>query len=494
MLAGSVVLAATAATAGASTPAVPHSWLQADPYMLDSGANSMHSDSYGSNTHPWAGPVGHSSTVTFSGKGPCAGMAVTQQKLLLLQCGGATNFTMRLEDPTTLKDLATYNLPPRPSTMQAAESGSLDKIYSDSSGAYFYLDDHNRAVVADASQHIQRIAFSKDASGSWSFTQVNDWDLSRYLPHDCTTYTNPLPKGSCDPVTGVLPDWHGLMWWISRYGRVGTLDPRTGRVHVDYLAGQQIENSDSVSETGVSIVTDHALYLFRARRDGSPYVVWKARYDRGTQRKVGQINQGSGTTPTVLGKRFVAITDNAEPRMHVLIYRRAARLERGQSRLFCSVPVFNAGRSDTENSLVGYDGGVVVENNYGYLNPTTLADGGQPAGGVTKVAVTAHGCHVAWTNPVVSPSVVPKMARGNGMLYFYSPEPTAGVSVDGASGVEADAWYLTVVDWRTGKTVARIRTGVGPAYDNSWGPITLGPDGSAYISCFGGLLKVRDAA
>ena len=53
---------------------------------------------------------------------------------------------------------------------------------------------------------------------------------------------------------------------------------------------------------------------------------WRAPYDRGTARKVGQINQGSGTTPTFLGRNFVAITDNADARMHVLVYRREASL------------------------------------------------------------------------------------------------------------------------------------------------------------------------
>src|SRR4051794_4775969 len=355
-LAVAVVLAAVTAgtaTAGGSSAALTRS-IPNNPFMSSSGANSMHADSYASDTHPFPGPVGHGPTVTFSGKGPCAGMGVTREKLLLLQCGGAQNFTLRLVDPVTLKDLATYKLPPRPSTLQAAEHANLDKVYSDSSGAYFYLDNVDRAVVADAAQHIQRIRHVQSQDGTWSFRQTDDWDLSRYLPHDCTTYTNPLPQGSCDPVTGVLPDWHGRLWWITRYGRVGTLDPRTGRVRLVWLKGEEIENSHAVSEDGVAIVTDHAMYMFRADAGGRPRVVWRTAYDRGGARKVGQINQGSGTTPTFIGKGYVAITDNADRRMHVLVYRRAARLAAGQRRLFCSVPVFTAGASATENSLVGW--------------------------------------------------------------------------------------------------------------------------------------------
>jgi hypothetical protein len=477
-------LAGGTATAGSSGGFAPLTGsIAADPYMSRSGANSMHSDSYGSNTHPWDGPTGHDATVTFSGKGPCAGMGVTHEKLLLLQCGGAQNFTLRLVDPVTLKDLATYNLPPRPSTMQAVENADLDKVYSDSSGAYFYLDNLDRAVVADAAQHIQRIRHVQAQDGTWSFVKTDDWDLSRYLPHDCTTYTNPLPQGSCDPVTGVLPDWHGLMWWISRYGRVGTLDPRTGKVHLMWLRGEQIENSNSVSEAGVAIVTDHAMYMFRADRSGRPHIIWRANYDRGSARKVGQINQGSGTTPTFIGDQYVAITDNADSRMHVLVYRRAARLASGQHRLFCSVPVFPAGESATENSLVGWGDGLVVENNYGYLNPTTRIEGDAQPGGVTKVVVGRSGCRVAWHSTVLSPSVVPKLARGNGLLYLYSPHSVA-------PGI--DEWRLTIVDWRTGKTVGEVTTGRGAPYDNAWAPITLGPRGYAYIACFGGLLSVHD--
>ena len=484
-----VVCAVAALTAGTATAGGSHASsalagsIPSNPFMSSSGANSMHADSYASDTHPWAGPTGRNATVTFSGKGPCAGMGVTREKLLLLQCGGAQNFTLRLVDPVTLKDLATYSLPPRPSTMQAAEHADLDKVYGDSSGAYFFLDNLDRAVVADAAQHIQRVRHVQAQDGTWSFVQTDDWDLSRYLPHDCTTYTNPFPKGSCDPITGVLPDWHGLLWWITRYGRVGTLDPRTGKVKLRLLRGEQIENSHAVSADGVAIVTDHAMYMFRADATGRPEVVWRTAYDRGSARKVGQINQGSGTTPTFIGKQYVAITDNADRRMHVLVYRRAARLAPGQRRLFCSVPVFAAGASATENSLVGWGNGLVVENNSGYLNPTTRVEGGVQPGGVTKIAVGAHGCRVAWHSNVVSPSVVPKLARGNGLLYLYSPHQV----VPGL-----DEWRLTIVDWRTGKTVSEVATGRGAPYDNAWAPITLGPRGYAYIACFGGLLSVHD--
>jgi hypothetical protein len=38
-----------------------------------------------------------------------------------------------------------------------------------------------------------------------------------------------------------------------------------------------------------------------------------------------------------------------------------------------------------------------------------------------------------------------------------------------------------------------IKTGTGPGFDSAWAPITLGPRGYAYVSCFGGLISIRDS-
>ena len=458
-------------------------WLPNVPNMSSFGAATMHGDGYASDTHPFSGTLGRNPQVTFSPKGPCAGLAITRDNMLVLQCGGVLGFTMRLVDPTTLQDVATYNLPPRPSTIRAVKAADIDKIYSDSSGAYFFLDDKDRAVVADAAKHIQRVAIVRGENG-WRWQQVDDWDLSGLLPNECETFTNPTPNGdNCDAVTSVQPDRNGLLWWVSRQGRVGTINPRTDKIRLIHLRGEQIQNSFAVDETGaVSIVSDHALYSFRAGADGVPRVVWREVYDRGTFRKVGMINQGSGTTPTYLGRDWVAIADNADGRIRVNVYRKADRV--AGRRLVCSVPVFGAGQSATENSLIGYDRSLMVENNFGYLTPGTLVGGKTVVGGLTKIDVTPTGCRIAWTSKERSPSTVPKLSRGNGLVYVYTKEadPTA-----------IDAWYLTAIDWRTGKTVFKVHTGNGIPYDNAWAPITIGPD-VTYVSTFGGLLAVRDGA
>src|SRR5206468_9188227 len=166
-----------------------------------------------------------------------------------------------------------------------------------------------------------------------------------------------------EPTEGIiscLPDWSGLLWFVTVNALVGTVDPDSGAVQTMRLAGEAIGNSFAVDETGgVFIVSDHALYRFAAGAMREPVVTWREEYDRGSRLKPGQTNFGSGTTPTLMGTRWVAITDNADPQMHVVVYWRAASI--AGPRLLCAVPVFAPGTSATENSLIGTGDSLLVE-------------------------------------------------------------------------------------------------------------------------------------
>lgn len=458
----------------------------ANPHMAAPGYAAMHADSYASDSYPWAGPLGRDPRVLSEAKsaqlpGLCSTVTFARGTgLIVAQCTRVSTFVLRLIDPVTLRDLATYELPPRPSTVQAITSANADKVLTDTSGgAYYYLDPQDRAVLADSAFHIRRFAHEKGPGGRWRFTVTDDWDLSRHVPHDCPTLLNPFPAGECDPITAVGPDWDGLIWWITRHGRIGTVNPRTGTVRFIHRDGEGIQNSFAAAENGVSVVSDHALYQLRAAADGTPTIVWRRAYDRGTARKPGQLDQGSGTTPTFLGTEYVAITDNADDRMHVLVHRR------DDGGLVCSVPVFGHGQSATDNSLIGYGNSLFVENNYGYRNFLDQAPGASVVGGVTRldVAEDGSGCTTAWTSPERSPSTVAKLSVPAGLLYLYTKEPRADL---------IDAWYLTAVDAHTGRTVYKVLAGTGKSFDNNWAPITLGPDGTAYVGVVGGLVSIRD--
>ena len=82
----------------------------------------------------------------------------------------------------------------------------------------------------------------------------------------------------------------------------------------------------------------------------------------------------------------------------------------------------------------------------------------------------------------MSPSVVPKLSAGNGIAYFYS--------FDRASGGTQD-WSVVGLDFRTGRQVIKIPTGRGPTFDNNWGSIAIGPDGTLYAAARRGLIQVR---
>ncbi|MEU7581136.1 hypothetical protein AB0B50_26440 [Streptomyces sp. NPDC041068] len=461
------------------------------PFLAANGRSGMHADAAGSGTYPWSGPLGKKPAVDSEKMaalgGECATVTFDRDGRIVTVCGTFTGFLVKLLDPKSLDTLAEYKLPQRPSTVEAITRLDFSKIFKDTSGgAYSYLDNKDRLVLADSRQHIVRLAHEQAADGSWRFVVDKEWDLTAHVPHDCMSWTNLHPSGECDPVTSVMPDWEGRIWWVTRQGRIGTVDPKSGDIRSIRLEGEEIQNSFSVAEDGVSIVSDHALYSFEAAADGTPKAVWRQTYDRGTGTKPGSVNQGSGTTPDLFGERdaYVAITDNADDRMNVLVYRRGADVP-DDKRLVCKVPVFGSGASTTDNSLITWGDSIVVENNYGYENITSLTFGRTVVGGVSRIDVRedGSGCDTAWESDERAPSTVPKLSTAGGLLYFYTKEPNS---------LGIDAWYLTAVDFRTGDTLWKRLAGTGIAYDNNWAPVTLGPDGTAYVGVFNGLVAVRD--
>jgi hypothetical protein len=264
------------------------------------------------------------------------------------------------------------------------------------------------------------------------------------------------------------------------------------------LAGEGISNSFAVDETGgVFIVSDRALYRFGADAKGAPAVSWRIVYPNSGIHKPGQSDAGSGTTPTLMGRGWVAITDNADP-MDVVVYRRARKLakprKKAKKRLVCSDAVFGKGAGSTDNSLIGTTRSLVVENNYGYVISAGDLSGAESVPGLTRVDVVKkkrgkHAkkrkrkarfrCRTVWTSGERAPSVVPKLSLANGLVYTYTKPPRSD---------DLDAWYLTALDFRTGRTLYRRLAGTGFGFNNNYAPVTLGPDGTAYVGVLGGVV------
>jgi hypothetical protein len=444
------------------------------PYMARHGASCMHSDPYTTNTYPWSGPLGqdvevHSRSMGFLG-GECPTINFDSHGRIITVCVRDRRPSLVLLDPKTLTLLDRHPLPRRRTPLLR-----LRKMLSDTSGgAYFYLDQHDRAVVGTADGTIDVIAVEETPEGP-RFALRESIDVKPYLERQ---------DGSVDKLTAVLPDYAGTYWFSTRYGKVGTFTPERG-VQIVELPGEQLQNAFSVATDGVYAVTDHALYRFITGANGAPLISWREPYDRGDRQKVGQINQGSGTTPTLLGEDYVAIADNAQPRMNVLVYKRTGS---ESERAVCKLPVFEPGQSATENTLIGHGRSLVVENNAGYDIFRTMRRGKTSAPGIARIDVRADGsgCDLVWESQEISQTTVPKLSAKNGLIYLYTKRPNAPRN--------ADAYYFTAIDFATGRTVYRVLTGTGVRYDNNWAAISLAPDGSAYVGVLNGLLRVRDAA
>jgi len=438
---------------------VPH-----HPFMARNGRSNIHDDAYMTDTYRWRGPIGRNMqrlSTYFPPGADCGTVTFDRQGRILSVCVGLTQPTLRMFDPQTLDTLAQFSLPPR--------SPSTNPFQDFSGGGYFYLDDQDRAVIPTASHHIYVVA-EQGTDANASFVLEQDYDLTAVVP-------------TTDKMTSALPDWSGRIWFVTLGGIVGTLDPATATVR-SLATGEEIENSFAVDKTGgVFIVSDVAMYRFDADPTGAPTMTWREVYPNSGIHKPGQVDAGSGTTPTLMGPDLVSITDNADP-MDVVVYRRA-RLVSGD-RLVCTQPVFSAGASATENSLIGAWRAMIVENNYGYTGPTVTLNGNSTTPGIERVDMDAdgQGCHLVWHSDEIAPSVVPKLSLSSGLLYAYT-KPADPVNHN-------DTWYLTAIDFRTGQTRWSQRAGTGVFYNNNYAPITIGPNRIAYVGALGGLIALHD--
>lgn len=453
---------------GAPAPEQPisHPPIPQNPWLSPDGTNSMHNDAYASDAYRVSGPLGDNLKVTSASYGvrECATMAFDSRGRIVGLCGGLEGFAMMVIDPVTLKPISELRTSARNLLTSANPFTDI------CGGTYFFLAGDDVAYPTTAQKTVLKIAVQPDGT----LVKQHEWSVADHVPAD-------------DCLIATMPDWDGRIWFFTQQGIVGTLDRGTGAVRVTQLPqGEDVTNSVSTDETGgMYVVSTHALYRFDATATGVPDVTWREGYDRGGRLKPGNLSQGSGTTPTLLGDRWVAINDNADPQTNVLVYDRRKGVT---DRLHCTQPVLAANAGTTDNSLVAAGNSFIIENNYGYGGPATTILGQTTTPGLARVMVEDDGCHVAWTNDSIAPSSVAKASLGNGLLYAYT-KPKTGPLL----GNLLDAWYFTAIDIRTGKTVWSRLTGTGIQWNNHYAAIYLGPDGTAYVATLAGLVRIQDS-
>lgn len=444
-----------------------------NPFMSPGAWSNMHSDTYMSDTYSTPAALGRrplvASTFLGSAKAPLGlvigmtfdptGIIVAGAVRVTALPSGTAYVQLTLIEPGTLKTLATLDLPGQPMVV----GGGFRPA-----GTYFYQDQSGDILAGTPERTIWRVSHTAS-----SFTKEGVYDLTAVIPQQ-------------DEIMALQPDFSGRLWFTSKGGVVGTLDLDTGKVLGTYHLpdGERIVNSHATDATGGAfIVSTAAMYRFDADPSGAPDVSWRAEYDQGDRVKPGQVDIGSGTTPTLMGRKYVAITDNADPRMNVLVLRRAKKVT--GPRVTCQVPVFEPWKGSNENSLVATERSIVVENNYGYKDITTTSGGNTTTPGLARIDVGADGvCTEAWTNNSVSiPTVVTKLSLATGLIYTYTKPQGPG---------DTDRWYFTAISFRTGKVVYSRLAGTGTLYNNHYAPLYLGPDGTVYAGVLGGLVAMRD--
>ena len=452
LLATPTYLGRPAAVRPVAAEAVPQ-----HPALAANGRGGAGLDAWGTDAYAWSGPLGLQPEVdtAWFGLEACVGLGFDAEDRLLAQCGDpADGQAFHVVDPESMHKLASLDLPAREGEERPGEELCARTA--------FFLDAQGRAVLPTPERKVLVLG-TADAEGRPKVSVEQTWDLRPYVP-----------DGDC--LVALMPDWAGRTWWVSREGLVGAIAPDTGDVRVLDL-GETVTTSVAVDESGVYVVSDRALYRLAATPEGQPTVAWRTEYDRGEERKPGQPVRGSGTAPTLLAGGVVAIADNAEPRMNVVLLERATGAE------ICRQPVFEEGASATGSALVSVGSGVVVENNHGYRGVRSTLLGLATSPGLARVDLEGRECALRWSSEQVAPSSVARASWANGLVYAYTKRPTwTGVS----------AWYVTALDAATGRAMWSVRTGTGALLNNDRAPVALGPDGSLWVPTLAGLVRVRD--
>jgi hypothetical protein len=368
-------------------------------------------------------------------------------------------------DPETLKVIDRYAVPIDFDTLLTAGQGAQGISVN---GAYFHVDSQGKAIVGTQDNSFRELDFREISNGIRRWVVTRDIDLQPFLPGNHFLIDTQY-------------DWDGNIWFVSSEGVVGYIDAGDESILTTQLAGEFIENGIAVAEDGVFVLTSDAAYRFEIDGTGNPVFTWRIPYDRGTFQKPGTFALGSGSTPTLMGDDLIVFTDNADGQVNLLVYLRGKNVV--GDRLVCQVPLFETGASAVDVSMIGYNDSIIVENIY---NAGSFTDDYRDlAPGLTRIDVRddRSGCDVIWTTNIMS-TTVPKLSTQTGLIYTYTqmlsiPDPT-------------DAWYLTAVDFRTGDVVYRIHTGTGVYFNNAFGAISIGPDGTVYQGVLGGIIAVKD--
>ncbi len=546
------------------------------PFMKKKYASEMHEDSYASDVSNMPGPGMNGTKVQYfhslqKGKGfsgMCPSFAFIDDNTVVTLSFGRANTTLLLLDVSNeIIILDTLEIPGRGSSALdlAKKANRMALFRNTSGGAYFYLSDKNRIYIPGANNNILRIQvkgrrFMKNEMQS---INIQEQILAGNLIDKSMT-----DKDQLNVLTAILPDKNGNVWFTSRYGIIGlihrtekfketdcpkvyasfigfygaktkikkifgkeinalndlefyqqgaSLTPQLRQEFIDEISHdpdtrEEIQNSFSVSDDGIYVISNMALYKLHfneATKEIEMDAEWAESFKNGDliypndfSFKPGHLNNGGGTTPTLMDTRFVAIGDNDTSQININIY------DQKSGKLVFRHKLFEDGASACENSIVAYKNSFVIANTYGYVDPFKTND---TPGGIMKFdfneAIGKFEHNKSWpaAENFDPKTATPKLSASNGMIYVYN---RADEETDGHND-----WQLTALDFRTGKRVFYIRPyldkkqfkdNIGfiskvfslgtknydrKVFNNIWATYAFGPDNSIYIGAYRGFIK-----
>ena len=305
---------------------------------------------------------------------------------------------------------------------------------------------------------------------------------------------------------------------LGTFSNVGSLSPESvekfRKIFMsDRDTREEIQNSFSVGMDGIFIVTNYALYKLRFNVEkkcieldpawADHYRDGELIYENDHKVKPGQLNNGSGTTPTLIDTRFVAICDNAADRVNLCVFDRAS------GALVFKYKLFDEKGAAVENSVVAYGNSLIVGNTYGYEDPFKH---NPTAGGIMRFDYNEEKKTFErlenWPSAGMydCKSATPKLSTPNGIVYVYNRSDTpVNDHYD---------WQVTGIDYRTGLRVFYIKPYFNKGefddnisfllkwgslgsknydrkvFNNIWGTFTFGPGNSFLIGTYRGFLRI----
>ncbi|MDN3642446.1 hypothetical protein QWY87_07025 [Lutimonas halocynthiae] len=501
----------------------------------------------------------------FSGMCPTFAF-INDSTMATLSFGRANTTLLLLDIKDTIRVLDHLPIPGRGSSaFELAGKKGRGKIFSNTAGgAYSYISNKNRIYIPGANNNILRVTvkdrkFIKDVESVNLKAQIeagnlvephlsekdklnqltalmpdvngNIWFTSRQgvvgLIHREDKTKDGCPKVYStfigyfqikEKIKEHYPESLSEIEKVLPYIHKDSINPEARRIartalKIDKDTHEEIQNSFSVGKDGVYIVSNIALYKLRFNEEtkdieldpkwAESFKKGELVYDNNMENKPGHLNAGSGTTPTLMDDRFVAICDNDEGKINLCIFRQ------DDGELVSKLPLFGNNGSAVENSAVAYENTYIVANTFGYSDPFKV---NATPGGIMRFDLSEESGNFepveGWPASGVydCKTATPKLSTRTGMLYVYNRDE------DTTTGHRD--WQVTGIDFRTGVRVVysklffekgdfkdniNIFMKAGSlgnkhydrkVFNNIWGTFTFGPNNSFYLGTYRGFIKV----